>query len=256
MKRYSVKEVATMSGISIRTLHYYDKIGLLPPAERTEAGYRLYGQTELLRLQQILFFRELDVELKEIGQILADPDFDLVAALKQHKIALKNRQHRIATLLTTVDNTIYQVTENIMTNPEELYEGLPKEVGTTYRQEAIDAYGQDAIDTAEQSLVKRGKEGFKQLQAEFETLNKELFAVRQAEPHSEQAQALIARHYDKIRAFWGTERSDDKQAEAYAGLGQLYVDDKRFTLVDGETHPDFARFLQQAMKHFAETKLR
>lgn len=255
MKRYSVKEVATLSGISIRTLHYYDKIGLLPPVERTEAGYRLYGDKELLRLQQILFFKELDVELKEIGQILADPDFDLIYALKQHKVALKNRQHRITTLLTTVDNTIYQLTENIMTNPEELYKGLPKEVGTAYRQEAIDAYGQDAIDTAEQSLMKRGKDGFKQLQVEFEKLNKELFAARQENPFSEQTQALIARHYEMIRAFWGTMGSVDKQAEAYAGLGQLYVDDERFTLVDGEAHPDFAQFLQQAMKHFAETKL-
>lgn len=255
MKRYGVKEVAMMSGISIRTLHYYDKIGLLPPVERTEAGYRLYGQTELLRLQQILFFRELEVELKEIGQILADPDFDLVAALKQHKEDLQSRQVRIATLLQTIDNTIYQVTENIMTNPEELYEGLPREVGTTYRREAIEEYGQKAVDTAEASLMKRGKDGFKQLQADFEQLNKQLFEARAEAHDNEQVQTMIARHYEMIRAFWGTEGSDDQQAEAYAGLGQLYVDDERFTLVDGETHPDFARFLQQAMKHFAETKL-
>lgn len=255
MKRYGVKEVATMSGISIRTLHYYDKIGLLPPAERTEAGYRLYGQTELLRLQQILFFRELDVELKEIGQILADPDFDLMTALKQHKEDLQSRQDRIATLLQTIDNTMYQLTENMMKNPEELYEGLPREVGTTYRQEAVEEYGQQMVDTAEASLMKRGKEGFKQLQVDFEQLNKQLFDARGEAPDSESVQDMIASHYKMIRAFWGTAGSDDKQAEAYAGLGQLYVDDERFTLVDGEAQPDFARFLKLAMAYFAETKL-
>jgi len=85
MKRYIVKQLADLTGISVRTLHHYDEINLLTPAHRTEAGYRLYGEPELHRLQQILFYRELDFPLKQIAAILDAPDFDTVEALRQHK---------------------------------------------------------------------------------------------------------------------------------------------------------------------------
>ena len=80
VKAYTVSQVARMAGITIRTLHHYDQIGILKPADRTEAGYRLYGEPELLRLQQILFFKELELPLDEVCQILDDPGFDQVTA--------------------------------------------------------------------------------------------------------------------------------------------------------------------------------
>ena len=101
MIQYSVKQLAQLAGISVRTLHLYDQLGLLKPNIRTVARYRLYGEKELLRLQQILFYKELDFPLQEIGKILDDPDFDLVEALLSHKNALEIRRDRIGTLLTT-----------------------------------------------------------------------------------------------------------------------------------------------------------
>lgn len=105
MGEYTVKELAKLAGVSVRTLHYYDQIGLLKPLIRTEAKYRFYGREELLRLQQILFYKELDFPLKEICEIMDNPEFDLLVALSNHKVALKAKQSRIKTLIDTVNKT-------------------------------------------------------------------------------------------------------------------------------------------------------
>ncbi|MEM7375352.1 MAG: MerR family transcriptional regulator [Bacteroidota bacterium] len=257
MKTFGVKEVSSISGVSVRTLHYYDQIGLLPPCLRTEAGYRHYGEAELLRLQQILFYKELDFPLKEILELLEDPEFDLIHALETHRSALQARQERIDHLLQTIDNTIHHLKKGkSMSKPEDLYEGLPKEMGTTYRDAAIEEYGQKAIDRSEKALLGLGKDGFKQLKEEMEQVNRALFAQKDQAADAEAVQTLIERHYAVIRQFWGTANKQDKQADAYAGLGQLYVQDVRYTTVDGQTQPEFAAFLQRAMKHFADTRLK
>ena len=256
MKIYAVKEVAELSGVSVRTLHYYDQIGLLKPLRRTDAGYRYYGEKELLRLQQILFFKELDFPLKEIGELIDEEGFDLLDALKNHKAALISRQKRISTLLKTIDKTIHHLKKgDVMSKPEELYEGLPKEVGTTYRDGAIEEYGKKAVEQSEEALLKLGKDGFKQLQKDFEAVNSSLFDLHTEDPESDQVQQLIAQHYVIIRKFWGTSQKADKQAEAYAGLGDLYVNDERFSMHKGKPQPAFARFLQKAMRHYADTQL-
>lgn len=256
MKNYGVKELTKLSGVSVRTLHYYDKIGLLKPLNRTEAGYRFYGEKELLRLQQILFYKELDFPLKEIIELLDDPTFNLVAALENHKSALKARQKRISNLLVTIDHTIHQLKNGeIMSKPEKLYEGLPKEFGTTHRQKAMDKYGKETIEQSEKELLKLGKDGFKQLQVEFEKVTHELFLLHKEAPGSSKVQELIKQHYELIRKFWGTSHKKDKQGTAYAGLGQLYVSDERYTMVNGEAQPEFAFFLKEAMSHFAKNQL-
>ncbi len=256
MKMYGVKAVSRLSGVSARTLHHYDKIGLLKPFSRTDAGYRHYGEAELLRLQQILFYKELGFSLKEIIEVLDDPQFDLVKALKKHKSALNARKKRISNLLLTIDKTINHLKKgDVMSKPDFLYEGLSKETATAYREGAMDQYGKEAVVRSESELAKLGEKGFKKLQANFEQVNQALFAIKDKDPVSAEVQALVARHYDCIRKFWGTSNSENRQAEAYAGLGQLYVSDERFTAIEGEPQPEFALFLQKAMGHFAETQL-
>ncbi len=109
MNGYSVKKLAKLAGVSVRTLHHYDQLGLLKPSLRTEARYRLYGEKELLRLQQILLYKELDFSLQEIGDILDKADFDLLEALQSHKTALQSRRDRLGVLLTTIDKTIQKL---------------------------------------------------------------------------------------------------------------------------------------------------
>lgn len=252
---YSVKKLAKLAGVSVRTLHLYDQIGLLKPSARTEAKYRLYGERELLRLQQILFYKELDFPLQAICQILDDPNFDLSQALENHKVALQARRERIATLLTTIDKTIAQLKGETMLTHEELYEGLPKENAQVYRQGAIDKYGKKEVERSENYLRSLGKAEFEQLKAAQQAIAQQLVLLISQDPASTVVQAQIALHYQNIRQFWGTAHSPDKQAEAYKGLGQLYVADERFTMVNKLPNPAYALFLSKAMSHFADTQL-
>ncbi|MGO1244997.1 MAG: MerR family transcriptional regulator [Sphingobacterium sp.] len=259
MKTFTVKKLADISGVSVRTLHYYDQIGLLRPSIRTEKKYRFYGNDELLRLQQILFYREMDFPLKDIIDILDEPTYDLIEALKQHKSALLNRKRRIATLLKTIDTTIGNIKKGeTMKNLEELYKGFPTEVGTSYRKEAINKYGEQTVEQSEKELMKLSEPDFKALQKEMDNIFSELFGLANQHPEDDQVQQVIALHYDVIRKFWGTQNSEEPQASAYAGLGDLYVIDDRY-LADvcyGSSQSEFARFLQKAMKHFAGNKLK
>jgi DNA-binding transcriptional MerR regulator len=256
MERYSVKQLSKLAGVSVRTLHLYDQIGLLKPATRTEARYRLYGKDQLLKLQQILFYKELDFSLEEINNILSKPDFNLLQALEQHKTALQLRRDRLSTLLHTIDKTISHLKGTVMLTPEELYEGLPKETAADYRKEATAKYGQELVEQSENYLRQLSKEAFAKLKEESKEITGILYSMKHEDPGSEKVQAQVARHYANIRTFWGTANSADPQAEAYEGLGQLYINDERFTLVDGKPQPEFALFMSKAMSHFTHKQLK
>jgi DNA-binding transcriptional MerR regulator len=256
MDHYSVQKLASISGVSVRTLHYYDKVGLLTPSVRTEARYRRYGEHELLRLQQILFYKELDFTLEEIANILNDPGFDLVQALENHRTMLVSKQNRISTLLDTIDKTIQKLKSKAMLTNEELYAGFPREQGEAYRKEAIEKYGEQTILRSENKLRQLTKDEFKKLGEEQAAVAKKLRNLMHLPPEHNEVQEQVARHYSIIRVFWGTDGSSDTQAEAYKGLGSLYVADERFTAVDGKPDPEFAKFMNNAMCYFADTKLK
>lgn len=257
MKPYSVKALAKLAGVSVRTLHHYDRLGLLKPSVRTEARYRLYGKDELLRLQQILFYRELDFSLNEILALLKDPNFDLLHALESHKKGLQQRQERLTTLLTTIDKTISTVKgERDMLTNEELYAGFSKEQTEAYRAEAVARYGENEVAASETNLRQLGKAGFEQLKTDAQDIATKLLSLVGQDPASPAVQEQIARHYANIRGFWGEAVCAGKDmAAAYKGLAQLYLDDPRYTRFGGEPNPAYAAFLQQAMVHFADTNL-
>jgi len=256
MTTYSVQKMAKLAGVSVRTLHLYDQLGLLKPSIGTEARYRMYGEKELLRLQQILFYKELDFPLKEIQAILDNPDFDLVEALLSHKVSLQARKDRISTLLETIDKTVNHLkTGRIMLKPEELYGGLAKETAEAYRAEASKKYGKKTVEKSEKALGSLTKQEFENLKTDLKKNADALFALKDQDPTSAEVQQLVARHYEIIRMFWGTFGSADKQAEAYKGLGQLYVNDERFTMIAGRPQPEYALFLSKAMAYFADNGL-
>lgn len=256
MEKYSVKQLSRIAGVSVRTLHVYDKLHLLKPKIRTEAKYRYYGHDELLRLQQILFYKELGFSLKNIIEILDDPEFDIVQALEIHKVSLKQKQENISILIDTIDKTINHLKKGeIMLKPEELYEGFTKEQAETYRSEAINKYGNEAVSKSEKYLQSLKKEDFESLKIKAKQVYEDLFEMRKENPESEKVQKLIAEHYKVIRQFWGTANSIEKQADAYAGLSDLYISDERFTMVQNQAQPEFAFFLNKAMKYFSKNKL-
>lgn len=252
---YSVKQIARLAGVSVRTLHLYDQIGLLKPSVRTQANYRQYGEPELLRLQQILFYRELDLPLKEIAEILNDPGFDLIRALSGHRKALLKRRDRLNTLLKTIDKTIINLKNKTMNNAEELYEGMPKEQAVAWRKEAIDKWGEDVVLRSEKALLEMDRLDIEKLKTEQKDIAQKLRSLAGKDPESDEVQEQIARHYANIRNFWGADDPTDLKAETYKGLANLYVTDERYTLADGKPDPAYARFMHKGMLYFANNKL-
>lgn len=253
--RYSVRQLARLAGVSVRTLHVYDEMGLLQPSVRTDAGYRQYGEAELLRLQQILFYKELHLPLKRIGEILDDPDFQLIEALTGHRLALSAQRDRLNTLLQTIDTTIDHLNNKTMSNFEKLYEGMPRDEAAAFRQEAIDHWGEDAIRRSENALVAMGKDRLEQLKADQKDIALRLRFLRQDDPRSAVVQEQIARHCKMIRGFWGLDEHEPIKAGAYQGLADVFVSDERYTAADGKPDPGFAAFMRSAMYYFAETHL-
>lgn len=249
MDNYSVKKLSKLAGVSVRTLHLYDKLGLLKSSVRTEARYRLYGEKELLRLQQILFYRELDFPLKEIGAILDDPAFDLVQALEGHKKALLARKERINTLVGTIEKTLVTLKNNTMLQVEDLYEGIPREKMEAYRTEAMTKWGKDTVLETEETLRSFSREEMEALKKELNDISARLTALMNGDPKSKAVQELIARRYQVILRLTGGQIKMEK-LEYFRKLGELYVEDNRYTPVNGLPSKELALFIKEATDYY------
>jgi len=246
MKAYTVHQLAEMAGVSVRTLHHYDQIGLLKPSSRTEKGYRQYAQADLLRLQQILFYRELDFPLREIQRALDEPGFDPVKALRAHRRELERRAGRLERLLNTIDKTILKLTEETMTlTDDELYAGFTKEERETYPREAEERYGGEQVRQSVERARKLTKAQWAMQKKEGEEVPRLLAARMDKDPGDPEVQALIARHCATIKVFY------EVTAEIYRGLGQMYVDDPRFRANYDRFKPGLADFMKLAMEYYA-----
>jgi len=138
---YTVKQLAVMSGVSVRTLHFYDEMALLKPAYTKENGYRIYEEPQLLMLQQILFYRELGFELKRISEILSQRKFEKLAALKSHRQVLENNVTRTRTLIETIDKTISHLKGTKKMKSEELFMGFSIGAGKDRFNDGFNRYG-------------------------------------------------------------------------------------------------------------------
>jgi hypothetical protein len=158
-------------------------------------------------------------------------------------------------MLTTIDKTISKIKNGTTMKHGELYAGLPKETAESWRSEAIEKYGKETVERSEKNLLKMTKEDFSKLTTEAGKLSETLASMVNEDPAGSKVQDLIAQHYVVIRKFWGTHGSEEKQAEAYAGLGELYVADERYTMINGKPNPVYAEFMKKAMKIFSDTVL-
>ncbi|MGN6211100.1 MerR family transcriptional regulator [Parafilimonas sp.] len=253
MNNYSVKKLSKLAGVSVRTLHLYDKMGLLKPSVRTEARYRLYGEKELLRLQQILFYRELDFPLKDICSILDNPAFDIVQALEGHKKALLGKIERINTLVGTLDKTLLTLKDKTMLQIEELYEGIPQDKAEAWRAEAMTRWGRETILEAEENMRNLKREEMNSLKTELNDISEKLTALMHGEPGSSEVQQLIARRYQIILRFTGGQIKQSK-LEYLRGLGDLYVADNRYTPVNGMPSMELALFLKAATEIYVRSQ--
>lgn len=250
MKAYTVHQLAKMAGVSVRTLHYYDQIDLLKPSSRSAAGYRHYGEPELLRLQQILFFKELGFSLSQIGSILDDPAFDQVNALENHRLLLQKQAERLAILLETIDKTILRLTEDTMSmTDEELYEGFTQEQIERYEREVQDKYDPELVQESKRRLGKMSKEQWQSVKAEGDEVTRMIAELADRAPVDGEVQALIARHHAWIENFYPA------SAGVYRGLGHMYAEHEEFRVFYEKFRPGLADFMQAAMTYFADNKL-
>ncbi|MBD8067374.1 MerR family transcriptional regulator [Bacillus sp. PS06] len=249
MEWLKVKEVANLVGISVRTLHHYDEIGLLIPQETTEAGYRLYSNKDLETLQQILFFKELGFQLKQIKEIINNPLFDSEEALQLHKKALYEKRDRLNKMISMLEKTIeYTKGEIEMTNKEK-FEGFNFS-HNPFEQEARERWGNQAVDQSNKKLAKLSQKEQLALTQEWDKIYQKLATLRHESPHSADAQEAIKDWYDYLNNHFGT-----YTFEAFKGLGLLYVDDQRFTKNIDKYGEGLAKFMSEAMGVFADNQM-
>ncbi len=242
-----VKEVADLVSISVRTLHHYDEIGLLTPDETTEAGYRLYSDDNLETLQQVLFFKELGFPLKKIKEIINSPSFDRQEALKLHRKMLMEKRTRLDRMISTIDKTIEHKKGVIQMTNKEKFEGFDFSQNP-YEKEARERWGDEAVDRSNAKLVSITGEERKALGDRMNEIYRNFADLRDTSPESEEAQAAIKEWYN----FLNSDSGNHYSLEAFKGLGQMYVDDERFTKNIDQFGKGLARFMRDAMAVYAD----
>lgn len=247
-KTMTVHEVADLTGITIRTLHYYDEIGLLKPAIVTNSKYRLYTNDDLSRLQEILFFREVGFALKEIKNLLNSPNYNRVEALKKHLTILQAQKERINTLISLVEEEI-KGTHEISFAPFSNSKVL--ELQEKYREEILDRWGNtdsfmeyEAVFSSKARKIQSEK-----MEAFFsaaQTIFEKLALYEDASPNCQEVQQIVKEWQDYISAHF---YKCDFQMLSY--LGQLYVTDERFSnYINRFGNGDLASFLNKAIEAF------
>jgi MerR family transcriptional regulator, thiopeptide resistance regulator len=252
MARYTVKQLARLSGVSVRTLHHYDEIGLLKPAFIGENRYRYYGREELLRLQDIMFHRELGVPLQEIARLLELQGGDRVRILREHREWLARRVERSRQLLTTIDRTIAELNGDGKMDDKELYKGFSAEKQAEYEDWLVDRFGGDMRERIEHGKVKvaaLGPDGLAERMAEGEAASVALAHAFKSgiAPDDVSNTPLLARHHAWIAAMW--DRACPPQA--YAGLADLYLAHPDFRTNFDKNGEGFTDWLVTAMRAYA-----
>jgi MerR family transcriptional regulator, thiopeptide resistance regulator len=250
---YTVKKLAAMSGVSVRTLHFYDELGLLKPAYIATNGYRFYEEAQLLMLQQILFYRELGFELKQIKRIIGRNDFQKIAALESHRKLLQKNVVRTRKLIVTIDKTIEHLKGNKKMKSEEMFTGFDSKEQARHEQYLIDRYGdcmKESIAQSKKKVSKWTKADWEKSGAAFADICQDLVGImtRGLSTESDEAQTVIRRHYDWLKQFWIPNR------ESYAGHSHLIVDSELRKAYETH-HPQLPEFTAAAIKVFAAKAL-
>ena len=250
---YTVKLLADLAGITPRTLRWYDEMGLLKPARVTEAGYRIYGPREVDRLQDILFYRELGLELSAIRRILDDPSFNRQSALQSHLAELESRKNHLEDLILTVRKTIDDIEGGTKMSDREKFETFKRRVVAAneeqYGREIRKKYGDEAVDRSNANILALTEAEYQQ----WKDLGEEIItalthAVENGEnPTGAEGQRIAALHRRWLSYSW-----EAYTPQAHAGLGQLYTADERFTAYYDKAVPGCAAFLRDAISAYTK----
>jgi DNA-binding transcriptional MerR regulator len=239
---YTVKQLSDLADVSVRTLHYYDEIGLLHPSKVGANGYRYYDDDSLMRLQQILFYREIGLELLQIREVLDSPDFDLLSALQSHRTVLKEKMNRLQNLIETVDETMMHLTGEVKMSKKRLFEAFSEEQQKEYEREARLQYGPEHVNESVQRWNSYSQEQRQAIMDEGGEIYTAISDAMQAgkSTQSTEVQELVSRWHQHIRNFY------EPTLEILAGLAELYKTPEFREFFD-KIHPDLAGYLSSAI---------
>jgi DNA-binding transcriptional MerR regulator len=251
----SVGRLAELAGVTVRTLHHYDEIGLVRPSARTAGGYRAYAPGDVERLRRVLTYRRLGFALREVAELVTDPDVDAVAHLRRQRALLVSRREQVDAMVAAIDKELEASAMGINLTPEEQLEvfGTGK-AGGEWADEAEQRWGgTDAYRESRRRAAGYGKDDWARIKAETdENVRAFAAALRAGRPaDGPEAAALAERHRAHIGRYFY-----DCGYAAHRGLAEMYVTDPRFTATYDAAEPGLARYVRDAIVANADRRER
>ncbi len=242
----TVKQLSKLAGVTPRTLHHYDEIGLLKPSRVGQNGYRYYGEESILRLQQVLFYRELGLPLDDIKKIIGRHDFDVMSALRSHREALQKQVVRLNRLIHTVDTTINHLKGQTIMSDKAYFEGFSEEEQERHAAEAEELYGTESVRASMNKWKAYSAEEKKRIMEEGSKNYTDMIAIMPKGPGSTEAQAIVERWRQHMDYFW------TPSLDQLLALATGYNDDPRFKATFDKMHPELAGFMKEAVRVYVE----
>jgi DNA-binding transcriptional MerR regulator len=240
----TVKQISKLAHITPRTLRYYDQIGLLLPDFVGENGYRYYSEASLLKLQQILFYRELEIPLEQIKEIMGRQNFDLLTALEDHKRQLGKKIDRLNKLITTVDQTLKYIKGEEEMNKKVLFDAFNDEEQKEMEKEALQMYDPETVKESNRKWKSYSTAEKQKISDEGNAVYQGFVDAMSKGPDSQEAQACVQHWREHMNYFWVPNQ------EELLGLADLYNDDPRFKKNFDKVHPDLAQFVREAVQFY------
>ena len=239
----TVGQVARLAGVTVRTLHHYDTIGLVAPRARSEAGYRLYGREDVARLQEVLFLREFGFPLEEIAALVSGPGYDRRKALARQRTLLEQRADHTRRMIETIDATLRAEREGREMSNEEMLGVFGDFDPAAYQDEVAERWGDsDAYRQSARRTASYSKADWEAIRSEADRIYQAFAELMQAGTPAPEAAELVDEHRDHIsRWFYHC------TPEIHAGLGQMYLADARFTATFDATAEGLAAYLAEAI---------
>ncbi len=245
---YTVQKLASLAGVTPRSLHYYDEIGLLPPARIAENGYRYYDEGSLLRLQQILLYRELDLPLAEIKRILDGEAFDALISLRGHQETLRQRIKRTEKLIASITDTIQYLEGKKEMDEIKMFEPFNEKQQAEYEVEVAEKYDPRIVKASQQKWKNYSREDKQRIGEEGNAVYRDFVLAIPKGPSSLEAQDCVRRWRAHMAYFW---EPDDEQC---LGLADLYNDDPRFKTNFDKIDPRLAEFVRESVRYNINNK--
>jgi DNA-binding transcriptional MerR regulator len=244
----SINQIACLAKVSVRTLHYYDEIGLLKPERISGNNYRSYSIQSVLRLQQILFYKELGFELKKIKQILDSPEFDLIRALNAHRQALSQKRDRIDQLLKTIDLTIENLKGNKEMEKQKYFTGFSEEQQAEYEKQAVDLWDPALVKESSRKWKTFSTGQRNELLQAGEKITLDLLSAMPKGVNDPRVQSLIGQWHVHINNFYPC------SLEIQLGLGIAYAEHPEFRAFYTKINPDLPDFFCAAIKLYCNER--